>query len=174
MFQLDIPPLRNRPQDVALLANHFLEEFRHRNHEQKRFSTAAIERLSAYGWPGNVRELRNAVHSAFILSGGLIDVDTLPYEVQEDDPPREVDGNAVRIPIGTSVREAERRLILATLRHHEGNKTSAADTLGISLKTLYNRLNSYETVATDGDHAPNGDDAVDGPASSSDQAARTP
>jgi DNA-binding NtrC family response regulator len=147
VFQLDLPPLRERPEDVELLAHHFLGELCRRDRTRKRFSDAALDRLRAYVWPGNVRELRNAVRAGFILSGGLIEVDTLPAEVRENEPPRQVDGDVVRIPIGTSVREAERRLVLATLRHHDGNKTTAAQALGISLKTLYNRLNRYDSPA---------------------------
>ena len=151
VFQLEIPPLRSRPQDIPLLAWHFLAGADDDGREPKRLSPAAVERLSDYPWPGNVRELRNALISASILAEDVIDVDMLPREVRTGEPPfsPHLDADVVRIPIGTSVREAERHLIEATLERCDGNKTAASEMLGVSLKTLYNRLHTYE--AEDGD-----------------------
>jgi DNA-binding NtrC family response regulator len=149
VFQLDIPPLRSRPQDIPLLARHFLAGEIDERHEPKRLSAEAVERLRDYTWPGNVRELRNAVVSASILAEEVIEVDMLPREVRTGEPPFTPNGDAdvVKIPIGTSIREAERHLIEATLERCDGNKAAASDVLGVSLKTLYNRLHAYEAGA---------------------------
>jgi len=154
VFQLDIPPLRERRQDIALLARHFLDrqhDDQHDDqHEAKQLSAEAAERLGDYSWPGNVRELRNAVLSASILAEDVIEVDMLPEEVRTGQGRHApADTGAVRIPVGLPLREAERRLIMATLERYDGNKAAAADVLGVSLKTLYNRLHAYRQAAAD-------------------------
>ena len=116
---------------------------------RKEITAAAVEALSRYSWPGNVRELRNVVQSAYILADETIDVDSLPEAVMQtraapqraDEPPA-----ACCASIGTSLGDIERRAILATLRYCAGNKNRAAEVLGISLKTLYNRLSEYRTA----------------------------
>jgi DNA-binding NtrC family response regulator len=144
VFRIWIPPLRDRGGDVELLAHYFLEERNRRNNDSKRFSADALERLCGYDWPGNVRELKNAVRSAFILADNEIEVDCLPPEVAGAAPRSPGSGAVLRIPIGTSLAELERRVILATLDQLDGNKTRAAAALGIAKKTLYNRLNTYD------------------------------
>jgi DNA-binding NtrC family response regulator len=159
VFQLELPPLRERPDDVRLLAQHFLEELARTEGTDKRFTDAAVGRLTAYAWPGNIRELRNVVHSAYILAGGVIDTDSLPSEVQsgvarttkEQAPPS--DRDVLKELVGQPLAEVERRLITATLAHCEGNKGKAAGLLGISLKTLYNRLHAYQQESA-GESAP--------------------
>ncbi len=109
-----------------------------------------MEALSRYSWPGNVRDLRNVVQSAYILADEIIDVDSLPEAVtQTRATPQRVDepaGSVLRIDLGASLADIERRAILATLRYCAGNKNRAAEVLGISLKTLYNRLSEYRTA----------------------------
>jgi DNA-binding NtrC family response regulator len=150
VFHLDLPPLRERPEDIPLLTQDFLDELERVEGLKKQFTRAALDRIIGHLWPGNVRELRNVVHSAFILGGGAIDEDCLPTELQdrtEDSPARgPVDGHsdAVEALVGIPLAELERRLILATLTRYEGNKAKTAELLGISLKTLYNRLNAYQ------------------------------
>jgi two-component system, NtrC family, response regulator AtoC len=140
VFPIALPPLRAREDDVALLAEHFLEELNKaaKDAPPKAFTKAALDRLRAHGWPGNVRELRNVVQRAFILAPNDIGVDTLPLGVVEERL-----GTSLLIRVGTPIDEAERRLILATLEHCAGDKKKAAELLKISLKTLYNRLNVY-------------------------------
>ena len=145
VFQLNLPALRERRDDVPLLARWFLDEFVRTEGGVKRFSEAAIDTLTAYSWPGNVRELRNVIHSAHILSGPIIDVDSLPAEIHAADAPLPQSENAetVSVRVGTPIAEVEQHLIMATLRHCDGNKAKAAELLGVSLKTLYNRLGNY-------------------------------
>jgi DNA-binding NtrC family response regulator len=143
VFELHLPPLRERPEDVALLARHFLSEFEQLEGPHKTLTDASVRVLTEYAWPGNVRELRNVVYSSYILSGTAIDLDSLPPELQDGSESRD-DGNVLRVGVGASIANVERRLITATLRSCEGNKVKAAELLGVSLKTLYNRLHAYE------------------------------
>ncbi len=149
VFQLCLPALRERPEDVAPLAQHFLDELMKGEGNRKSFTEEALGQLRVYGWPGNVRELRNVVHSAYILAGDTIDVPSLPIEIQSSHAAKSVDptdtweDRVVTVKVGTPIAEAERQLIIATLRHCDSNKTKAAGLLGVSLKTLYNRLGSY-------------------------------
>ena len=160
VFPLDLPPLRERLSDVALLAPHFLAAICKQEGHARRFTPAALAQLSAYSWPGNVRELRNAVQRAYVMAqGDLIDERWLPKADGagvEAEPVRAVAAapapshadepiDQVILPIGTSLAQAERSLILATLRHYNHHKERTAAALGISLKTLYNRLKDYTT-----------------------------
>jgi DNA-binding NtrC family response regulator len=138
-FPIVLPPLRERGDDVALLAEHFLGALNDGSEgEPKAFTRPALARLRAHSWPGNVRELRNVVQRAFILAPNDIDMDALPLGVWE-----ERSDTSLMVRVGTSIEEAEKRLILATLEHCAGDKKRAAERLGISLKTLYNRLAVY-------------------------------
>ena len=152
VFQLHLPPLRDRIDDIEPLASHFLDQLHKVEGRRKQFTMPALERLQRYAWPGNVRELRNVVHSAFILGSDEIDVNALPADVVDgrEAPPSSAAGQ-VQIPVGMPLKEVERRVILATLQHFEGNKVRAAEQLGISLKTLYNRLNSYQGIGMPAD-----------------------
>ena len=135
-----VPPLRQRGHDITLLAYHFLKELNTQAGTSKRFSHSAVETLRNHTWPGNVRELKNAVHRAYILSADVMDVDV---------PAKRGAGSAVlangtlRFPVGTPLAYAQRELIMATLSHFSGNKRLTASALGISVKTLYNRLKTY-------------------------------
>jgi DNA-binding NtrC family response regulator len=148
VFPIPIPPLRDRGDDVGLLADHFLRELTASEDRAVRLAPEAIERLRLHGWPGNVRELKNVLHRAFILSDQEITADCLPEQVRGDAPQpvlRDNGAPGLRLQVGESVADAERRLILATLDHFRGSKQKAAEVLGISLKTLYNRLSAYES-----------------------------
>jgi DNA-binding NtrC family response regulator len=138
VFPLQVPTLWERREDVELLASHFLDLLNKQEGTSKTFTRAAMERLSGHRWPGNVRELKNVVQRAFIMAEDDIGVDALPLGV-----PEEVVASNLHMKVGTSIEDAERRLILATLEHFQGDKKKAADILKISLKTLYNRLNVY-------------------------------
>ena len=104
----------------------------------KRFSRAALTTIRAYHWPGNVRELKNAVHRAFIMAEDVVELDLAGLACPA------VEGECLRMPVGTSLAEMERQAIFATLDHCRGNKRRAAEMLGVSLKTLYNRLTAYQ------------------------------
>jgi DNA-binding NtrC family response regulator len=142
VFPISLPPLRARDQDVELLAEHFLRELNREAETQKRWSRAALERIRSNPWTGNVRELHNAVRRAFILGGDEIDADTLP-QVDVATTAERSGGPVLEVKVGTSIAKVEERLILATLELTDGDKRKAAEILGISLKTLYNRLNVY-------------------------------
>lgn len=140
VFPIRVPPLRERGSDTELLAHYFLDELNREAGTDKRFSRQALERLRSHRWPGNVRELKNMVHRAYILSTDLVMMDDPPAAGKN--APQVING-LMNFSIGTALAEAQREIILATLRHYQGNKRLTADTLGISLKTLYNRLKEY-------------------------------
>ncbi|MFQ5839605.1 MAG: sigma-54-dependent transcriptional regulator [Candidatus Methylomirabilales bacterium] len=139
---LELPPLRERRDDIPVLAQTFLDEVRSREGRPVRGMTdGVLERLMGYGWPGNVRELRNVVERAVVLCDGeLVMPAHLPTHLRGGEAG--VVGD-VRITVGTTVDQAERALILRTLEFTNENKTRAAEILGISLKTLHNKLNRY-------------------------------
>jgi DNA-binding NtrC family response regulator len=140
VFAIELPPLRQRKEDLSLLVQSFLTEFNERNNKSvSAIDPAAMRILEQYNWPGNVREVRNVVERAVILSSSdFIEAKHLPPLVT-DSP--DVVKPVVALEPGTTVEEAERRLILMTLEHTRDNKTRAAEILGISLKTLHNKLN---------------------------------
>ena len=142
VFQLSLGSLRNRAEDVPILAEHFLAQISALEGQSKCFTSKALAMLAAYGWPGNVRELKNAVYSAFVLAGPEITVECLPAEIRTP-AATPVSADTVVMNVGMTTAEAEQRLIIATLDHFAGNKPKAAKTLGISLKTLYNRISRY-------------------------------
>jgi len=148
VFPVHLPPLRDREGDVELLAHFFLDRVNDREGSAKRFSDVAMRRLRQLRWPGNVRELRNAVERAAILADDEIAPEMLP---DLDSAGGEgALGSTLHVRLGSSIDEVERRLILATLEELDGDKKRAASMLGISLKTLYNRLNVYEAAQNGG------------------------
>lgn len=139
VFPLKIPPLRARGADVELLAQRFLDEMNTAHGTSKVISPDGLACLREYHWPGNVRELRNYMQRSFILSDQVIDAAALA-------PTMTMQASAeltLAIPVGTSLADVDRKLIFATLELCGGVKKRAADILGISLKTLYNRLEEY-------------------------------
>ena len=145
VFPIDIPPLRKRKEDIPLLANTFIEQLNKEHGEKYIITKAQIENLVAHDWPGNVRELRHTLHRAFIMSepnSTAIEIPTSfssPFSNKQQTPKIMAAGN--------TIEEVEKALIYATLDEVDGNKTSAAEMLGISTKTLYNRLHAYgETI----------------------------
>jgi DNA-binding NtrC family response regulator len=144
VFPINLAPLRERGEDVVLLAEHFLAEINARHDTAKVFSGGAKQTLCEYRWPGNVRELKNAVERAYILSEHELQLQPMNlHAAASDDGARHADAEGISVPIGSSLAEAERWLIEATLAHWAGNKNRAAKTLGCSLKTLYNKLAIY-------------------------------
>ena len=139
VFPIVLPPLRDRGEDALMLADLFLEKMNVAEGTAKRLSATARERIQAYPWPGNVRELKNELQRAFIMSDGAIELEGLTPgsatapALGTQEPPG----------VGASLDDSERQLILATLERCGGDKKRAAEILGISLKTLYNRLHLY-------------------------------
>ena len=140
VFPIRVPPLRVRGNDIEILAKHFLEELNQEGGTSKRFSRQSMEQLRRYQWPGNVRELKNLVHRAYIISEDILILE-IPSVAGEK--PAVVVNGMLNFPIGTALADAQRDTILATLHLYRGNKRMTAETLGISLKTLYNRLREY-------------------------------
>jgi len=143
---IPMPPLRDRREDIPLLVQAFLVDFSERNKKNvKAVDQRAMRLLETYGWPGNVRELRNVIERAVILTPNeFIEVDHLPPDLLENRP--KPTSPLVLTP-GMTVDEAERRLIEITLEHTRNNKTRAAEILGISVKTLHNKLNRFKLEA---------------------------
>jgi transcriptional regulator with PAS, ATPase and Fis domain len=147
VFPLPVPPLREREEDIELLAHYFLATLNADEGTSKRLSGDSLLCLRQYHWPGNVRELRNVVHRAYILAAsdlelrGVVGKPMIPTSVGDE--------LTLRIPVGTNLADAERWMIIATLKKCGGNKTRAAALLGVSLKTLYNRLNAYRAQGLD-------------------------
>ncbi len=190
VIPLPVPPLRDREGDALLLAEMFLAEFNDEYGTDKIYTQQARERLAAFSWPGNVRELKNVVHRGYVLSDDEVDVDVpdsshdaimLPHALPMAAVPSMPSINSaiaarpsapcssgvrdVMIRVGTSLEDAERALIMATLDSVAGSKAKAAQVLGISLKTLYNRLHAYRGNGFDAvqemrDPAPRGDVAL--------------
>jgi DNA-binding NtrC family response regulator len=154
VFPIDLPPLRSRGDDVELLANHFLSELNEQAMTQKRLSAHARMTLKQHSWPGNVRELKNCIERAFILGDSVLELAPL---IQNAGRSTEhgangehaahngyaADRERLDIRVGSRIYDMERSLIEATLDYFKGNKRRAADALGCSLKTLYNKLNGY-------------------------------
>ncbi len=140
VVHIEVPPLRERKDDIPLLVSSFLETFNNEDGRQvEGFTPAARRALVSYSWPGNIRELRNTVESCVVMARGrLIDVDELPPQVSEG-----AGEESVRIRIGTTLDEAEKELIIATIGWCGGNKSRAAEVLGIGRKTLHRKLEEY-------------------------------
>jgi DNA-binding NtrC family response regulator len=163
VFHVHLPALRDRKEDILVIGRSLIDDL-NRKHDcgVTDISAAVEEALLRHNWPGNVRELRNVLERAVILAGeGTIEMRHLPAHLQTANDvgsasqnavatatvtaagPAPDEGNFVRFPIGTTVEEAEKGLIIKTLEHTRNNKTRAADILGISLKTLHNKLKEY-------------------------------
>jgi DNA-binding NtrC family response regulator len=150
IFHVHIPPLRERKEDIRAIADALLIDL-NRKHECRvtEIPEAVMDYLLRHDWPGNVRELRNVMERAVILAGdGAMEIRHLPPFLQGRPATVQTaaaaeDPNSVQFSIGTTVEEAEKGLILRTLDHTNNNKTRAAEILGISLKTLHNKLKEY-------------------------------
>jgi two-component system response regulator HydG len=148
VIEVVLPPLRDRIEDIPLLAEHFVGRYAAKNGKSIRgFTLAAFAALEAYPWPGNVRELEHAIERAVVLSRGAeIDVDDLPEAVRSGGPARAADlgagleGRTLAVPLGTTMEEIELRVIRETLRQTKGDKNLAAQLLGIAARTIYRKL----------------------------------
>ena len=156
VFAIGLPPLRERREDVPLLVQHFIEKFNAETGKRVQgVSAAALAILQGYAWPGNIRELRNTVERAMILADGeILTEEHLPPEMQ----PGGAESAALRLPLGLALEKVEKDYILASLQRNAGNKARTAELLGISEKTLYNKLHRYTAEA----RSRGGDPGTDG------------
>ncbi len=144
VFSIHLPSLGERKEDLPLLAQHLVTQLAEKHHRPARFlSPSALDALQFHAWPGNVRELRNVIERAVIIcSGEQIERHHFaPYPIEQRERMRNED--TITLPVGTPLEEVERQMIMRTLQKTKNNKTRAAELLGISLKTLHNKLNLY-------------------------------
>jgi len=155
VFEIVLPPLRQRLSDVPVLCDTLIVHLNRKHSCNITYITPDVmEAFSHYSWPGNVRELRNVLERAVIMAGeGAIQMAHLPYDfgvsVGSRPPAQVFEPENVRLPVGTTVSEAEKALVQLTLQHTKNNKTRAAEILGISLKTLFNKLKEYGSENAD-------------------------
>ncbi len=140
VFPIPLPPLRERGDDVELLADHFLAELNATEGKTKHLTPAARERLRGHNWPGNLRELKNVVHHAFIVADRELGLEELGQTAGGQGSAK-----SLTMSVGTPLADAERRLILAALDQFDGDKKKVASALQISVATLYTRLNEYKS-----------------------------
>lgn len=154
VFPIHMPALRERSEDIELIAVHFLDEIGRREGQRKRFARDALLHLKRYRWPGNVRELRNVVQRAYVMAA---DTTIHANSLTDDDTQWAPTTGAplISVEVGLSLAEIERMVTMATLQHFGRNKERTAAALGISLKTLYNKLKEYSTI-------PNSNNSVNG------------
>jgi DNA-binding NtrC family response regulator len=146
VFPISLPPLREREGDIALLAQHFLDGHNRAHGTDKHWAPGALAILALQEWRGNARELRNAVQRAYILAKDVLqaqDAAVRPFRLV---PAPEPAAGTISVEVGASIADAEKLLIRATLAEVDGDKSRAAHVLGISLKTLYNRLSLYSAT----------------------------
>jgi len=144
VFSIHLPSLRERKEDLPVLAQHLVTQLAEKHGRPAQFlAPAALDALQFHSWPGNVRELRNVIERAVIIcSGEQIERHHFaPYPIEQRERLRNED--ILSLPVGTPLEEVERQMIMRTLQKTKNNKTRAAELLGISLKTLHNKLNLY-------------------------------
>ena len=140
VVNIHIPPLRERKDDIPLLVAHYLKLFSDENSRHiEGIEPKARAALNNYNWPGNIRELRNTIESAVVMCRDtLLGIEDLPAHIAASE-----DDSVIRIPLGSTMAEAEREVIRATLRAEKGNKSKAAEVLAIGRKTLHRKLEEY-------------------------------
>lgn len=144
VVQIHVPPLRERKDDLPLMISAFVKEIAEENGKRiESIDSKARSALYAYDWPGNVRQLRNCIESAVVMaSGTTITLDELPPSIRDMD-----EAPVISIPVGSTIADAERDVILQTLVAQNGNKSKTAEILGIGRKTLHRKLDDYEAIA---------------------------
>ncbi|HOC29074.1 MAG TPA: sigma-54 dependent transcriptional regulator [Treponemataceae bacterium] len=150
VVRIHVPPLRERKDDLPLMITSFVHEFAEENGKKiEGMDPKARSALYAYDWPGNVRQLRNCIESAVVMtSGTVITLDDLPPSIRSG-----AEVPSLLIPVGVTMAEAEKQVILQTLSANSGNKSKTAEILGIGRKTLHRKLDEYGVVS-----APDGGD----------------
>ena len=139
-FPVQVPPLKNRDSDIVGLARHFLAYRNSHENTDKQISVEALDKIQQHQWPGNVRELKHTIERAFILANDIIEPEHIVLQQMQTTEPAETDS----VPTGVPLEELEKQAILKTLEENDGNKTETAEQLGVSVKTLYNKLEKYQ------------------------------
>ena len=142
VFPILVPPLRERRSDIAFLSQRFLDELNQEEKTSKTFSSDVLAHLEDHTWPGNIRELKNTITRAYILADQELNIPQFNSFARAGTP--EVKQGFLKIPVGTPLTNAQRAFIMATLDHYAGDKRRTALALGISPKTLYNRLGQFQ------------------------------
>ena len=148
VIALELPPMRERPEDIPLLVSYFVQKYSQKNNRPiERVSEEAMQIFRRYSWPGNVREIENIIERAVVLAKNAeIQITDLPSPLLSSSSPRPSsirrDGDSVLIPIGTKLADAELALIKETLGKTNGDKSMAAQLLGIAARTIYRKLDS--------------------------------
>ena len=152
VIDIRLPPLRDRPEDIPLIASHFIQRYASKNNKEIQGLTEPAQKaMLGYGWPGNVRELENIIERAVVLTRGqVIDLQDLPGPVrsapEESAGPIQTQGERIMIPIGTKLEEVERVMIKETLKKTGGDKSLAAQLLGVAARTIYRKLEAMRTT----------------------------
>ncbi|HEY0250925.1 MAG TPA: sigma-54 dependent transcriptional regulator [Kofleriaceae bacterium] len=158
VIPVNVPPLRDRRDDISLLAQHFVQVYAEKNGKAiAGCSPAALERLTEYGWPGNVRELENTIERAVVLTRAgqtMIDEDALPREIRDVVAGAGASATSLTFPLGMPLAEIEMKVIHETLRHTRGDKRLTAKLLGIATRTIYRRLEQTPDGEPSGDIEP--------------------
>jgi DNA-binding NtrC family response regulator len=141
-FPISLPTLNERRDDIPVLAQRFLDRLNERYGTHRFLTAATLRELATRAWPGNVRELRNAVQRAYILAGA----DAIEMQAERPATSTDEGDGTIRFRVGMTFEEIEREMLLKTLAHHGNNKRRAAKTLGITAKTIYNRLLRYRAA----------------------------
>ncbi len=142
-FPIMAPKLKDREGDACGLAQHFLAYRNNQDGQHKQLSAQSLEKISLYSWPGNVRELKHAIERAYILADHVIYPE---HHVTNDLNDQIETDKSAGIPIGMRLDDIEKIAILKTLKKNDGNRTDTANQLGISVKTLYNKLDKYDNT----------------------------
>ena len=141
VFPIELPPLRERAEDVPVIARHFLRQICAIEGRTKVFTAEALERLSGYHWPGNVRELRNIVYRSYLMAPGSLIQDPCLHMGADGTP--DAAAPAISLPLGLTLNDVKRRVTVATFEHL-GKREATAATLGISDKSLYLALKDHD------------------------------
>lgn len=143
VVNINVPPLRERKEDIMILATFFMNEIaKENNKELKGFDSKVRSVLCNYIWKGNIRELRNCIENAVVMTkGNILTLEDLPSYLRNEDP-----DDYVKIKLGTSLENAEKEVIMATLNRCRGNKSKTAEMLNIGRKTLHRKINEYNIV----------------------------
>lgn len=144
VINLEIPPLRERVKDIDMLSKFFLEKYSRKFHkEDMKFAESTLERMRKYLWPGNVRELQNVIQRAILMAkDNVITVEDIPINMVDSSNKEWVK----YLPVGKKLWDVEVQFIIETLKRHDGNRTHAAKTLGISLRTLRNKIAEFTAM----------------------------